>query len=891
MRQLWRGMRVKACASALKKMIIPLIQNRYEIIAPVGPGSLGTVYRARDIESGQTVAVKILEKEQADTKRFQRFMQGLDAVRSLNHPNIVKILDSGILDESMPYYVCEFLEGRSLHDEIKRRGALDLERAITIAEMVCEAIEYAHYHGIVHRTLKPANIMLIKNNGGAECAKVMDFALAKSYVYDPNRLRLTGHGEFLGLPEYMSPEQCQSKDTDWRADIYSLGCILFCMLSGVPPIKGANFLDTIMKQAKAPPIRFEDANPTVVVPHDVQAVIYRALEKDPANRQQTAMQLKQELIEALVVAASNPSQPALCAAAPQVSAAAPETSESLYKAGLAFEKGENGKVDFDAALVAYRKAADLGCRDAQFALGSLMERAKSTQNIAEIATWFRKAADQGHAEAEFRTAQAYEIGLGVKRSIVDAIDWYERSISHGKTDANSRLPALWFEAANAEAEPNNKTRLLKKAAEGGHFPAQVAYALRLANQSNADSAETLKWMKAAAEAGDTECQVKLALAYKNGSLSKANLGETENWLRIAAEKRFRYASQPAFADASPAFDQIIEFSFSLANRGHSEAMYWLGICYNDGLGVPVDPKQAAKWFHKASQLGYGKADEELANTPAHVVETVAKGRPKWDHRSTVLPFNLSEENRKLIDTCKTLSTKESFAARIDLYECFLNSRLLVPFTDDTSDQFHYISTGDGTKAAIAFSDFGTMTEWRSAISGGGAWLEKDAFECCSMLVKSATPMMVLNPSPSAKGIPLRPWEIDAFSRKSMPVARGEFITEIFLQKNVKSYSRIPERPTEDIRQIIRRVLSSNRNIDDAFLVSVAFDPLIDKPSLVIVLGLGRDVVPVDCAPLEAALRNGLSDSAGWNALKVFGLRDVDELREVRRNAHCVYERK
>lgn len=557
---------------------------------------------------------------------------------------------------------------------------------------------------------------------------------------------------------------------------------------------------------------------------------------------------------------------------------------------MAFEKGEKGKVDFESALVAYRKAAELGHREAQYALGSLMERAKSTQNIAEIAAWFRKAADQEHPEAEFRTAQAFEIGLGVKRSVTEAVDWYERSFSHGKIEANLRLPPLWLEAANLELEPKKQLQLMRKAAEAGHAPAQVRFAHMLVTQADSDPAEMVKWIRTAAEAGDTECQVKLALAYKNGSFTKPNLGETEKWLKAAANQRFRYPTQPAFGEVSPIFEQIIEFCFSLANRGHCEAMYWLGICYNDGLGVPVDIKQAAKWFHKSSQAGYAKADEDLAKIPPHVVESVARGRPKWDHRSTVLPFNLSEDNKKLIDTAKKLSTRESFVARIDLYECFLGCRLLVPFTDEEGQQFHFVPNPDGGKGAVAFSDFASMTEWRSANAGGSAWLEKDAFECSSMLAQSESPLLVLNPSPANKGVLLRQWELEAFSRRVPPVPRGEYINVIHLDDKSKMFARIPERPTDAIRQVIGGILSSDRNIENAFLVESAFEPLIERPVYTIVVILTKSNASLARDSLRMQLRKALNTHREWNDLRILTLADATELQSVRRKSHCVYER-
>lgn len=274
-----------------------LLDNRFEILGVIGRGTLGTVYQARDTNINKIVAIKIVHKVSDDVKLLKRFERGMKAAASLNHPNVAIIYEYGFFDAASPYYVMDYLDGILLEDEIARRGFLPLDVALSIAMQICDAIDHSHTMGVIHRNLKPANIMLVSNPSGSQAVKVLDFGFSKSYYRsedDDDDMDVTSPGELLGTPEFMSPEQCSSQPVDWRSDIYAMGCLLYAMLAGRPPMRGASSYETINLQMTASPLPFIQSCPSAEIPLEVQRVIFRALNKRPDERQQTMAILKSQ---------------------------------------------------------------------------------------------------------------------------------------------------------------------------------------------------------------------------------------------------------------------------------------------------------------------------------------------------------------------------------------------------------------------------------------------------------------------------------------------------------------------------------------------------------------------------------------------------------------------
>src|SRR5918996_3127270 len=255
-----------------------VLNDRYQIEAPLGRGGMATVFRGTDRVLNRTVAVKILaDRFAGDDKFVTRFRREAQAAARLNHPNIVSIYDTGD-DDGAHYIVMELVEGDTLGDVLRRDGALPPERAAAIAVSVAEALERAHQAGLVHRDVKPGNVMLTPDGS----VKVMDFGIARAASEDT----LTQTGLVLGTASYLSPEQAQGLPVDARSDIYSLGCVLYEMLTGRPPFDGDTPVAIAYMHVNETPPRPSELEPSIP-PHLNEAVM-RGLQKDPEARFPTA---------------------------------------------------------------------------------------------------------------------------------------------------------------------------------------------------------------------------------------------------------------------------------------------------------------------------------------------------------------------------------------------------------------------------------------------------------------------------------------------------------------------------------------------------------------------------------------------------------------------------
>jgi serine/threonine protein kinase/Tol biopolymer transport system component len=260
----------------------------YEILAPIGAGGMGEVYRARDSKLGRDVAVKVLPEAFArDPERMARFQREAKVLASLNHPNIASIY--GLEDSSTTHaLVMELIEGPTLADRIKS-GPIPIGEALLIAKQICDALEYAHERGIVHRDLKPANVKVTNDNA----VKVLDFGLAKAIEGDasstdisnsPTMSRMaTLAGVLLGTAAYMSPEQAKGKSADRRADIWAFGCVLYEMLTGKMAFQGESVTDTLAAVIRAEP---DGSQLPAATPVRVRTLLQRCLQKDPKQRLQ-----------------------------------------------------------------------------------------------------------------------------------------------------------------------------------------------------------------------------------------------------------------------------------------------------------------------------------------------------------------------------------------------------------------------------------------------------------------------------------------------------------------------------------------------------------------------------------------------------------------------------
>jgi serine/threonine-protein kinase len=250
--------------------------GRYRIEGEIAQGGMATVYLAQDTERRTRVAIKVMHPELMDVIGIERFRREMSIASSLHHPRIVPLFDSGSAG-GIPYYVMPYVEGETLYDRLQREKRLPLADALTITRDIADGLGYAHSRGVLHRDVKPENILLSDGH-----ALVADFGLARA-IGAADYSKLTETGVIVGTVSYMSPEQLrESRDLDQRADIYSLGCIQYEMLTGAPPYTGRSLTEVVTRilGAEVPPM--QRVRPDV--PVAVEQVVRRALAKQPANR-------------------------------------------------------------------------------------------------------------------------------------------------------------------------------------------------------------------------------------------------------------------------------------------------------------------------------------------------------------------------------------------------------------------------------------------------------------------------------------------------------------------------------------------------------------------------------------------------------------------------------
>jgi len=271
----------------------PIIADRYEILSLLGKGGMGEVYLAKDSALNVQVAIKVLPASLAEVGAA-RLQREAIALAKLSHPNIARVLDFSQSKDGSPYMVMEYLSGESMDQIIKREKIIELKEALTIFSQICRGLDFAHTTGVIHRDLKPSNIMIVKSEGKPAQIKILDFGIAK--VTTENQ-RLTSTGVLVGSPLYMSPEHAEGLADHPPADIYSVGCLMFESLTGVPPIKGANALETIsFHRSLAPPL-ISDIKPELNYPKDLIDLIDECLRKSPQSRPQTAKEVEERLNE------------------------------------------------------------------------------------------------------------------------------------------------------------------------------------------------------------------------------------------------------------------------------------------------------------------------------------------------------------------------------------------------------------------------------------------------------------------------------------------------------------------------------------------------------------------------------------------------------------------
>src|SRR5580658_962826 len=307
----------------LSSTALAALSKRYDILGEAGHGSMGNVYKARDRETGETVALKLLKPEIAsDQAMMERFKNELLFARKITHKNVCRMHEFNRIG-GVAYTSMEFVEGESLRSVLNRFGGLPQRKGVNLALQICSGLKEAHAQGIVHRDLKPENVMIDARSN----VKLMDFGIARSMEAVT---RLTG--SMVGTPQYMAPEQVAGKPVDYRTDIYSLGLILYEMFTGSPAFQADNPVAVALKQIQEEAVPPHEIDPAI--PAYIERTILKCLLKNPANRFQSIAQLENALngSEAQNSAAAAPVRPATAQRAVSAPAASRIAAPSVMPA-------------------------------------------------------------------------------------------------------------------------------------------------------------------------------------------------------------------------------------------------------------------------------------------------------------------------------------------------------------------------------------------------------------------------------------------------------------------------------------------------------------------------------------------------------------------------------
>ncbi len=275
-----------------------ILNEKYELVELIGGGGTGVVYKANHCLLNSFVAVKMLFPHMVTRQlAVRRFHQEAKATASLSHPNILKVTDFGTAEQGQPYLIMEYLQGVSLSDLLEAEGELAPYLAVEIAMQIAAGLMHAHSKDVIHRDVKPSNIMIIGKIPERFQIKIVDFGLAKPNRQDERMSKITVTGEVFGSPSYMSPEQCRGETVDHRADIYSLGCVLFETLTGMPPFVGKDPIDTIFMHVAPEPPAFKMTGSNQKLVDRMEKIIMMSLAKKRDQRYQSISEFLEDLLQ------------------------------------------------------------------------------------------------------------------------------------------------------------------------------------------------------------------------------------------------------------------------------------------------------------------------------------------------------------------------------------------------------------------------------------------------------------------------------------------------------------------------------------------------------------------------------------------------------------------
>ncbi len=525
-----------------ERLVGRVLAGRYRIERMLGAGGMGTVYRARHVHMRKTVAVKVLHREMTHLPEVvARFEREAVAAANIEHPNVAAATDFGRLENDSFYLVLEYIEGQSLTERLDREGVFPPPLALHIVRQIADALATAHAAGVVHRDLKPDNVMLVERDGDPGFVKVLDFGIAKVDMTGGDQQALTKLGSIFGTPDYMAPEQAAGRAVDGRADLYALGIMLYQMLVGRTPFQDDDMVVVLTRQLTAPPEPLpDDIDPAL------QAIVARLLAKSPDDRFQSP--------EELLVAIDQWFAEAGAIEADAVDRTAPGASTGVRQVATRIRSIAGGSLRW----LTERVSAVVPLRKVQVAGRALPLRAVvATAAVLAIAAGVA-ALSLGDGSAATQPALITAIGEGL------GLDAQHRERLRKAEAGDAKAIAELLERPDSSRSPEEWLALAKGHSKLGNFgPAVAAYGRALeANPSVAEQPEVLSHLRqAAVDPKSFESALTLAarLGFGGIDLIYDVAGDKSPAAKPSADLAEKLLADPAIANkASPALRLVLD---------------------------------------------------------------------------------------------------------------------------------------------------------------------------------------------------------------------------------------------------------------------------------------------------------------------------------------------
>ena len=611
-----------------------VLAGRYHILRQLGEGGMGSVWLAEDRQlDNRKVAIKMLPTIVVQDKRaYQQLKSEALVSLKLVHPNIVT-LRAFEENSGAPFLVMDYIEGQTLSDYLAAKGKLSEKETVALLKPIAAALDYAHGEKVVHRDVKPSNIIIRKDGHPF----ILDFGIAREI--QESMTRVTGR-TISGTLLYMSPEQLRGAPPAPAQDIYSFAAMAYECLKGEPPFTRGEIAYQILNEKPVPLIgesqfvvsimaglaKKSENRPKACMDVLMDEIVIRRTEAPSykfRSTRTTWLAVSVVLVIAVVISllwgvhaynkkknteqflalfdAKKYDEAARLIDGIDISNVRVQFSLSeMYLFGYGVLKDEKSAVRW------CHKAAAQGDLYAQNGLGVCYECGLGvTKDEKEAAKWYRKAAERGNAQAQYNLGNLYQRGCGVEQNNLKAFNWYCKAADQGHVDAQASLARMYLDGSGIAKDESKAAILFRKSAEQGNVHAQsmLGWMYQHGRGIEKDDREAVKWYRMAAEQGYADAQNNLGDMYLKGSGVTKNEAEAIKWYRKAADQGNTGAQGQLgwLLCLMKDYKNAMLWFNKAAESGDADAQWRLGMMYGGGIGVGKNDKLAAEWFEKAAR--------------------------------------------------------------------------------------------------------------------------------------------------------------------------------------------------------------------------------------------------------------------------------------------------